>query len=899
MADTESFLAKETEEFRSLYLWLKEAYGSTFYEEVTDDALLLIAHSLVGFKLQGYFSAISIENATIVISRDELDSDYKIFKQYGQRPISSMHTYVSLKPLPGDSQKVRIAILLFEEVKEIHSELIERAKDSDFTECEAIKPQDDSEALTVRLAVKETPKDGHVGRFLRVLSMHKLKLGELFFSFVNKDILYIEMQIFGWQDIDVSALIKELAAVRDFATDDPFRELFPEYADFRMFLRSVSLFVHELFFNVDPHMYSLSNVQEAFCYWPAIARSLFALFCLRCDPYNKNVEEYAPLRLKLLELIDRQDTGKELSDLRRKTCLRYGVHFVDAVLKTNFFIVKKGATSFRLDGSIVGELKEIFPEEPFGIFYIYSRDFFGFHIRFQDLARGGMRTIIPKRDQAQDEAALTFRECYDLALTQEKKNKDIPEGGSKAICFLYPNGILYRAQRLFIESLLSLVTGQDPLIVDYYGLPEYLYFGPDENMHDSMIEWIAAYSEKIGYFPGSAFISSKPKIGINHKRYGVTSLGVNVCMKEVLVHLGIDPEKELFTVKMSGGPDGDVAGNQILNLEKYFGKTAKLLTLIDVSGVIYDPQGLDLAYLKELFLQTKPIRFYPPEKLSDGGFLLDMRAEKKEAIHIVKILCQRKVGDRLHEEWLSGSEAQEIVRTFVHKTKADVFIPAGGRPGALNQYNVSEFLDSSLKPTARAIIEGANLYITQEARDFLEQKGTIIIKDSSANKGGVICSSFEVLSSLSLSDSEFMDHKEEIVKEILEKIVQYAREEVRLIIDTHRKTHESCSHISEDISDRINKYSKEIRDYLRPVELHEMPYMSCFFEFCLPLLVAKFSDRLKSSIPDVHKKAIIASWIASKVVYTRGLDWSPSVVDVLPFLVQDPNISSCPIKPTT
>ncbi len=897
MADTESFLAKETEEFRLLYVWLKKAFSPPFYEEVTEDALLLIAHSLVGFKLQGYFSAISIENATIVISSDEIDSDYKIYKQYVQRPFASMHTYVSLKPLPNESQKVRIAILMFGEAKELHSELIEKAKHSDFTECEAIAPKEDELPLLVRLAVKETFQNSHVGRYLRVLSMHKLRVGELLFSFVDKDVLYFEVEIFGWKDIDIQALVKELAAVRDFATEDPFRELFPEDADFRMFLRSVSLFVHELFVHVDPHMYALGNVQEAFCYWPAIARSLYALFCLKCDPYNKNLEEYAPLRAKVLELIDRQDTGKEVSDLRRKTCLRFAVYFIEAVLKTNFFVVQKGATAFRLHGSIVAELKEVFPVEPFGIFYIYSRDFFGFHIRFQDLARGGMRTIIPATEVAQDEAALTFQECYDLALTQEKKNKDIPEGGAKAICFLYPNGVLYRAQRLFIESLLSLVSGQDPRIVDYYGLPEYLYLGPDENMHDSMIEWIAAYSEKIGYLPGGAFISSKPKIGINHKRYGVTSLGVNVCMREVLFYLGIDPEKDHFTVKMSGGPDGDVAGNQILNLGKYFGKTAKLLTLIDVSGVIYDPEGLDLEYLKELFTQTKSIRFYPAEKLSNGGFLLDMKSEKKEAIHIVKILCQRKVGDRLHEEWLSGSEAQEIVRTFVHKTPADVFIPAGGRPGALNQYNVSEFLDQSLKPTARAIIEGANLYLTQEARDFLEQKGTIIIKDSSANKGGVICSSFEVLSSLSLSDTEFLKYKEVIVKEILQKIEEYAREEVRLIIETHRRTKAFCSHISEDISDRINKYSKEIRDYLHPVELLEMPYMSCFFEFCLPLLVQQFPDRLKSAVPDVHKKAIVASWIASKIVYTRGLEWAPSVVDILPFLVQDPSINACPIKP--
>ena len=96
-------------------------------------------------------------------------------------------------------------------------------------------------------------------------------------------------------------------------------------------------------------------------------------------------------------------------------------------------------------------------------------------------------------------------------------------------------------------------------------------------MHDVMIQWIAQQSKKWGYRPGSAFISSKPKVGINHKEYGVTSLGVNVYMHEVLKFMGLDPAKERFTLKMSGGPDGDVAGNLILNLAKYYPETAKLV----------------------------------------------------------------------------------------------------------------------------------------------------------------------------------------------------------------------------------------------------------------------------------------------------------------------------------
>ena len=59
-------------------------------------------------------------------------------------------------------------------------------------------------------------------------------------------------------------------------------------------------------------------------------------------------------------------------------------------------------------------------------------------------------------------------------------------------------------------------------------------------------------------------MSSKPRAGINHKEYGVTSDGVNVFLDTALRRaLGIDPTTTPFTIKMTGGPDGDVAGNEL------------------------------------------------------------------------------------------------------------------------------------------------------------------------------------------------------------------------------------------------------------------------------------------------------------------------------------------------
>jgi glutamate dehydrogenase len=635
--------------------------------------------------------------------------------------------------------------------------------------------------------------------------------------------------------------------------------------------------------------------------------------------------------------VEALDTGNEANDSRRRNVLRMGLSFIKHTLKTNFFRMNYAALCFRLDPKYLDDIpfdrKRKFPVMPFAIFFMRGMQSFGFHIRFKDLSRGGLRTVyLEHPEQMQHESNNIFTECYNLALTQHMKNKDIPEGGSKGIIFLRSGdridseafilqgeletaGIaiteiegriiqfrkeqreefLYQAQRSFIESLITVVncepngTIRAKYIVDYYKKPEYIYLGPDENMHDSMINWIAGFSKKYNYKPGGAFISGKPDCGINHKEYGVTSLGVNVYMEAVLRYLGIDPTKEKFTIKISGGPDGDVAGNEILNLARYYPSTAKLVALTDISGSIYDPHGLDLQVLVELFKQGRPIKYYPPENLADGGFLLDKRAKRSQTAFAQQTLCWKKQKDKLIEEWMPGSEMNQLLRSNIHQTKADIFIPAGGRPRTLNEGNVKEFLDESGKPTAKAIIEGANLYLTPGARRILEKMGVLIIKDSSANKTGVICSSFEVLCGLALGDEKFMANKSALVQEILQRLHACASNEAQLLLNTHKETGHPLTDIAEQISEHINLFTYQLLDYLDTIPLEDNrqnPLIQCFFDYCLPVLKNRFSDELLKQIPEHHKKAIIACHLGSQLVYRRGLSWKPTIVDILPVLLE-------------
>lgn len=818
------------------------------------------------------------------------------------------------------------------------------------------KEKKDAPSMQIVMAWRNVPKHNFLYRLAKVIQRHSLRMTRVNASYVadptsKSDIMLLSLGLHGsggkaaWEEADLTDFLQELVTVKYFEGQEIIESTFVDSGlvtgNMGNFIKTMAHFVHQALVHADLNMYSFPHIEEGFCRHPELTVQLCEAFALRFNPGRRDEREFEKLSATFLELVDHIDTGSELNDSRRKNILRQGMNFIRYTLKTNFYRNNKTAFCFRLDPEYLHELpydfREKFPETPFAVFFMKGMHFMGFHIRFKDLSRGGLRTVCPASiEQYYNERNNVFAECYGLSYTQQKKNKDIPEGGAKGIILLesfdrfkieadiyrhelLSSGVaeseieekvqafnhkhklefLYQSQRAYIESFMTMInchpdgTLKAKDIVDYYLKPEYIYLGPDENAHNVMIEWIANYSKQVGYKPGGTFISSKPSLGINHKEFGVTSLGVNVYLEETLKYLGIDPEKDPFTIKMTGGPDGDVAGNELHNLYRYYPKTAKLLALTDASGTIYDPEGLDLAVIDDLFLKGATLNAYPPKKLNDGGFLLDVRKKREQTAYAQQSLCWRKVDGKLQEDWLGGNEMNHLWRHNVLQTEADVFIPAGGRPRTLNDTNWKDYLDETGKPTSRAIVEGANLFLTPLARRSLEKLGVLIIKDSSANKGGVICSSFEVLSGLVMTDEEFLRDKPELVKEILKIIADRARNEARLLLHTHQETGTFLTDLSEQVSERINTYTYQLLDFLQTVSLSistEDPLVKCLLHYCPPLLRQHYTKRILSELPDIHKKAIISCYIAQRLVYQRGLGWSPSLVDVLPLVVQDPHI---------
>lgn len=67
--------------------------------------------------------------------------------------------------------------------------------------------------------------------------------------------------------------------------------------------------------------------------------------------------------------------------------------------------------------------------------------------------------------------------------------------------------------------------------------------------------------------------------------------------------------------------------------------------------------------------------------------------------------------------------------------ECDIWIPAA-RPDVLNRNNVDDL-------RTRLVLQGANIPVTLEAEDILQQRGVLSIPDFIANAGGVICASVE------------------------------------------------------------------------------------------------------------------------------------------------------------
>ena len=511
---------------------------------------------------------------------------------------------------------------------------------------------------------------------------------------------------------------------------------------------------------------------------------------------------------------------KALSDKELKALISKTVHnehdqmvftafrvFNSNVLKTNFYTPTKVALSFRLNPSFLPETE--YAQPLFGMFLVISSEFRGFHLRFRDIARGGIRIVKSRNREAYSiNVRSLFDENYNLANTQQRKNKDIPEGGSKGVILMdwRQQDKARVAFEKYIDSILDLLIPpttpgiKDP-IVDLYKKEEILFMGPDENTAD-LVDWATEHARARGAPWWKSFFTGKdPKLGgIPHDKWGMTTLSVREYVKGIYRKLNLDPAN--VRKLQTGGPDGDLGSNEILlGNEKY-------CAIVDGSGVLVDPEGLDREELLRLAKKRVMISQYDIKKLSSKGY--------------------RVLVDESEVTLPSGEVVNSgmIFRNTFHLREDmpfDVFVPCGGRPESIDLSSVHRLIKDG-RSTLPYIVEGANLFLTQDAKLRLEKAGCILYKDASANKGGVTSSSLEVLASLSFDDEGFLEnmcvHKdgttppfyEEYVREVQSVIKRNAELEFEAIWREHEETKLPRSTLSDTLSVAITKLDEELQN---------------------------------------------------------------------------------------
>jgi glutamate dehydrogenase len=295
---------------------------------------------------------------------------------------------------------------------------------------------------------------------------------------------------------------------------------------------------------------------------------------------------------------------------------------------------------------------------------------------------------------------------------------------------------------------------------------------------------------------------------------------------------------------------------------------AKLVLILDGTAALYDPGGADHTELKRILLR-EDLHAFSPEALHPGGFVLFRTGSRKDGLREEYRKVSRDAGG-LREEWLSLDDFSRQWGELIFTVPADLFIPGGGRPETIDKDNWQRFLLADGTPSSKAIIEGANSFITPAARVELQKQGVIVMRDASANKCGVISSSYEIIANLLLSEAEFLENKPKYVADVIRILSRRAEDEARLLVRRHAEGTKPWTEISNDISVEINLGYKRLFEFFQKnPEVAQQELFDRVILSHLPALLredARFNTRYKNLSPK-YRSAILAAEIGSSMVY--------------------------------
>ncbi len=284
--------------------------------------------------------------------------------------------------------------------------------------------------------------------------------------------------------------------------------------------------------------------------------------------------------------------------------------------------------------------------------------------------KGGIR-YHPKVDLSET-AGLAMLMTFKCALV------GLPLGGAKGGIAVDPNQL----SRQELQSLTRRYATEIKMIVG----PSQDIPAPDIGTDGQTMAWFMdTYSQIEGYaVPG--VVTGKPlAIGGSLGRGESTGKGVAFCINFAAKKLGMEINRETTVAIHGFGKVGVPAA------EDLYAQGAKIVAVSDVSGAIYNKNGIDLRAAVEWVKSRRFLKDLPNAKIISNEELLAL--------------------------------------------DVDILIPAA-IDGVVTKDNADNV-------KAKIIAEGANGPLTLEAIDIVTKKGAFLIPDILCNAGGVIVSYFE------------------------------------------------------------------------------------------------------------------------------------------------------------
>lgn len=507
-------------------------------------------------------------------------------------------------------------------------------------------------------------------------------------------------------------------------------------------LRAYTKYLRQTGFN-----FSQNYIEQALINNAEITKLLVQLFILRFDPVLHRHKHTDPKEViaSIEQLLD------AVASLDEDKILRRLLEVIQATIRTNYFQTfadghNKPYISLKFDPTAISDLP--LPRPKYEIF-VYSPRVEGVHLRAGKVARGGLRWSDRRED---------FRtEVLGLMKAQQVKNTVIvPEGAKGGFVLKQATPDMSRDDYLkegiacystFISGLLDITDNikegeiiPPADVVRYDEDDPYLVVAADKGTA-TFSDIANGIAKKYGFWLDDAFASGG-SAGYDHKKMGITSRGVWVSVKRHFRELGIDPEKDDFTVIGIGDMSGDVFGNGML-----LSKHTKLLGAFNHLHIFLDPNpdpAISYEERKRLFnLSRSSWSDYNPDLISKGGGVYSRSAKSIKLTPEIKQILNTKKENMAPNELIRAMFKAPVdliwnggIGTFVKSTQ-EAHADVGDRTNDGIRIDATEL-------NARVIAEGGNLGMTQLARIEYSLQGGIVNTDFIDNSAGVDCSDHEV-----------------------------------------------------------------------------------------------------------------------------------------------------------